>query len=109
MNITLSALLRTDLRYFVWKVFQTILPSTAYLSNWHIDAIVYQLTRIHAGENQRLLINQPPRSLKSICVSISHGTPGLTSSPNSTAQNGGWTRTARCNTGLVTTRPAPTP
>jgi predicted phage terminase large subunit-like protein len=72
MNITLSALLRTDLRYFVWKVFQTVLPNTAYLSNWHIDAIVHQLTRIHAGENQRLLINQPPRSLKSICVSISH-------------------------------------
>jgi predicted phage terminase large subunit-like protein len=72
MNAPLSALLRTDLRYFVWKVFSTILPGTTYLSNWHIDAIVHQLMRIHSGENRRLLINQPPRSLKSICVSIAY-------------------------------------
>jgi hypothetical protein len=57
----LAALLRSDLRFFVWKSFQTILPSTAYLPNWHIDAIVHQLMRVHAGEISRLLINQPPR------------------------------------------------
>jgi hypothetical protein len=72
MNAPLSALLRTDLRYFVWKVFSTILPSTTYLPNWHIDAIVHELMRIDSGENRRLLINQPPRSLKSICVSIAY-------------------------------------
>ena len=68
----LSALLRTDLCYFVWKVFNTLLPGTTYLPNWHIDAICHELMRIHSGENQRLLINQPPRSLKSICVSIAY-------------------------------------
>jgi hypothetical protein len=26
--------------------------------------------RVHHGENRRLLINQPPRSLKSLCISI---------------------------------------
>jgi predicted phage terminase large subunit-like protein len=72
MSALLAALLRTDLRYFVWKVFQTVLPGTTYLPNWHIDAIVYQLMRMHCGENRRLLINQPPRSLKSICVSIAY-------------------------------------
>src|SRR6266481_1394243 len=72
MNDALAALLRTDLRYFVQKVFNTILPGTAYLPNWHIEAIVYQLMRLDAGEHQRLLINQPPRSLKSICVSIAY-------------------------------------
>ena len=72
MNEPLAALLRTDLRYFVQKVFNTVLPGTAYLPNWHIDAIVYQLMRLDAGENQRLLINQPPRSLKSICVSVAY-------------------------------------
>lgn len=72
MNDALAALLRTDLRYFIQKVFNTILPGTAYIPNWHIDAIVYQLMRIDAGENQRPLINQPPRSLKSICVSIAY-------------------------------------
>ena len=42
MNSPLPALLRTDLRYFVWKVFSTVLPGTTYLPNWHIDAIVHQ-------------------------------------------------------------------
>ena len=68
----LAALLRSDLGSFIWKSFQTILPGTPYLRNWHIDAIVYQLMRVHRGEISRLLINQPPRSLKSICVSVAY-------------------------------------
>ena len=71
-HAALAALLRSDLRYFVWKRFQTILPGTPYLPNWHIDAIVYQLMRMQAGDISRLLINQPPRSLKSICVSVAY-------------------------------------
>ena len=67
-----AALLRSDLRFFVRKVFQTILPGTVYLPNWHVDAIVYQLTLVKTGEIGRLLINQPPRSLKSICVSVAY-------------------------------------
>jgi predicted phage terminase large subunit-like protein len=71
-HIALAALLRSDLRSFVWKSFQTILPGTRYLPNWHIDAIVHQLMRVQAGDISRLLINQPPRSLKSICVSVAY-------------------------------------
>jgi hypothetical protein len=71
-HAALAALLRSDLRSFVWKSFQTILPGTPYLSNWHIDAIVHQLMRVQAGEISRLLINQPPRSLKSITVSVAY-------------------------------------
>ena len=68
----LAALLRSDLRFFVWKSFQTILPGTPYLPNWHVDAIVHQLMRVQAGDICRLLISQPPRSLKSICVSVAY-------------------------------------
>ncbi len=71
-HAALAALLRSDLRFFVWKSFQTILPGTPYLPNWHIDAIVHQLMRVQAGDISRLLINQPPRSLKSICVSVAY-------------------------------------
>ena len=71
-HIALAALLRSDLRSFVWKSFQTILPGTRYLPNWHIHAIVHQLMRVQAGDISRLLINQPPRSLKSICVSVAY-------------------------------------
>ena len=67
-----AALLRSDLRFFVRKSFNTILPGTRYLPNWHIDAIVHQLMRVQAGDLSRLLINQPPRSLKSICVSVAY-------------------------------------
>src|SRR2546430_17310652 len=78
----LVAVLRSDLRSFVWKSFQTILPGTPYLPNWHIDAIVHQLMRVQAGDISRLLINQPPRSLKSICVSVGYVACLLGHEPN---------------------------
>jgi hypothetical protein len=68
----LRALLRSDFGSFVWKCFVTVLPGTRYLPNWHIEAIVYQLMRVHNVEIARLLINQPPRSLKSLCVSVAY-------------------------------------
>lgn len=67
-----GALLRSDLRFFVWKSFQTILPGTPYMPNWHVEAIIHQLMRVDAGQVSRLLINQPPRSLKSISVSVAY-------------------------------------
>jgi predicted phage terminase large subunit-like protein len=67
-----AALLHSDLGSFIRKSFQTIVPGTPYLPNWHIKAIVHQLMRVHGGEISRLLINQPPRSLKSICVSVAY-------------------------------------
>jgi predicted phage terminase large subunit-like protein len=69
---TLAAILRSDLGTFVAKVFNTVSPGDLYLHNWHIDAIVFELMRIHRSENRRLIINQPPRSLKSICTSVAY-------------------------------------
>ena len=68
----LAALLRSELRFFIWKCCETISPGAPYQRNWHVDAIVHQLLRVHRGEVSRLLINQPPRSLKSICVSVAY-------------------------------------
>ena len=68
----LAALLRSEMRYFVWKCFKTILPGDRYEPNWHIDAVVYRLDQVQAGQIARLLITQPPRSLKSICVSVAY-------------------------------------
>jgi hypothetical protein len=72
MDRVLRAILRTDLPFFTRKVFATVSPGETYLHNWHVDAITHQLMRVHAGEGRRLLINQPPRSLKSICVSVAY-------------------------------------
>jgi predicted phage terminase large subunit-like protein len=72
MDRLLEAILREDLGSFVRKVFATVSPGTRYLHNWHIDAIVRRLMLVHTKETLRLLINQPPRSLKSICVSVAY-------------------------------------
>lgn len=66
----LDAALRQDLGTFVAKVFQTLSPGDVYRHNWHIDAVVHQLMEVHNGQIRRLIINQPPRSLKSIAASV---------------------------------------
>ena len=66
----LSIATQQDLGTFIAKAFLTVSPGDAYLHNWHIDAVVYQLMQVHAGETRRLIITQPPRSLKSICTSV---------------------------------------
>lgn len=64
------ALYRQDLTCFVERVFRTLEPGKDYHHNWHIDHIAWQLMRIARGEIKRLIINVPPRSMKSIMVSV---------------------------------------
>lgn len=66
----LEALLRNDFRPFVEKVFTTLTPGQDFVPNWHLDAIAYRLERVRRGEIRRLIINMPPRSLKSIMASV---------------------------------------
>jgi predicted phage terminase large subunit-like protein len=66
----LEALVRTDFKAFVHKAFVTLTPSQTYVRNWHIDAIAWHLERVRRGEVRRLIINMPPRSLKSIAASV---------------------------------------
>jgi len=66
----LEALLRNDFRAFVHKVFTTLCPGQDYVSSWHVEAIAWQLDRVRRGEIRRLIINMPPRSLKSITASV---------------------------------------
>jgi predicted phage terminase large subunit-like protein len=66
----MQALIRSDFRAFVQKVFLTLTPGQTFVPSWHIDAIAYQLERIRRGEIKRLIINMPPRSLKSIMASV---------------------------------------
>ena len=66
----LRAILRRDLPTFVRKVFATLEPGQAFVPNWHLDAIAYKLERVRRGEGKRLIINMPPRSLKSVTASV---------------------------------------
>ncbi len=66
----LNAALRSDFVAFVHRCVLTLNPGAPFLSNWHIDAIAYVLEKVLTGEVTRLIINAPPRSLKSIMVSV---------------------------------------
>jgi hypothetical protein len=37
MDRVLQALLRTELRFFIRKVFTSVSPGETYLHNWHVD------------------------------------------------------------------------
>jgi hypothetical protein len=59
-----------DFRAFLHKVFVTLNPGQTYVPTWHVEAIAWQLERVRRGELRRLIINMPPRSLKSIAASV---------------------------------------
>lgn len=66
----LQAILRSDLAAFIRKAFATVTPDKIYLHNWHIEAIAFLLMQMLTGNRRRVIFNQPPRSLKSICISV---------------------------------------
>jgi hypothetical protein len=66
----LRALLRSNFPAFVRKVFATLESGQAYVPNWHLEAIAYQLERVRCGKTKRQIINMPPRSLKSVTASV---------------------------------------
>ncbi len=66
----LLALLRSDFRWFLQKSFATLNPGSKYAHNWHIDAMIYEVERCISGNTRRLIVNVPPRHLKSIVFSV---------------------------------------
>lgn len=60
----------TSLSSFLRQAWHVIEPGTVYRHNWHIDCICEHLEAVYRGQITRLLINEPPRSLKSVVVSI---------------------------------------
>jgi predicted phage terminase large subunit-like protein len=64
------ALVRRDLCAFIECCFYELNPTTKFLPNWHIEVLASALDACRRGEITRLIINQPPRSLKSHCASV---------------------------------------
>lgn len=58
------------LRHFIPEVWHIVEPKTEFKSNWHIDAICDHLQAVSDGEIRNLLINIPPRSMKSLTISV---------------------------------------
>lgn len=65
-----SALLRHEFPLFIERTFAELNPQTQFFSNWHIEKIAQELEDCRLGKTKRLIINVPPRSLKSHCASI---------------------------------------
>jgi predicted phage terminase large subunit-like protein len=63
-------LLRADFAGFIHRAFAELNPRDAFQPNWHIDVIASRLEDVRAGRIRRLIVNVPPRSLKSLAASI---------------------------------------
>jgi predicted phage terminase large subunit-like protein len=63
-------LLRYDFAAFVERSFSELNPQTPFAANWHIERIAAALEECRHGRCRRLIINLPPRSLKSLLASV---------------------------------------
>src|SRR5215472_12763100 len=59
-----------SLREFVRQAWHVVEPSTPFVPGWHIDAIIEHLEAVTRGQIRNLLINVPPRHMKSLLVSV---------------------------------------
>ena len=62
--------LRHDLCAFIHRSFLELNAQTPFLSNWHIEVLAAKLEEVRRGRCQRLIVNLPPRHLKSHVISI---------------------------------------
>jgi hypothetical protein len=63
-------LLRQDFVSFAARCFQDLNPQAELAMNWHLEVIAAKLTAVREGKIRRLIINLPPRHLKSLMASI---------------------------------------
>ena len=64
------AILRQDLYTFLERSFYELNPDVEFLANWHLELIAAELEACRQGATKRLILNVPPRSLKSQAVSV---------------------------------------
>jgi predicted phage terminase large subunit-like protein len=64
-------LYRNNFAAFCCEAFRVLNPGRTIIPNWHILAVCYAIERMVEGEaRNRLVLNLPPRSLKSFIVSV---------------------------------------
>jgi predicted phage terminase large subunit-like protein len=65
-----QTLLRQDFSSFATRCFYDLNPQTEFAMNWHIEVIAAKLTAVRQRKIRRLIINLPPRHLKSLMASV---------------------------------------
>lgn len=66
----LMTLYRHDLASYFRFSFNELHPHVTYQHNWHIDVLAHKFKQVLDGKIQKLIVNLPPRMLKSHCASI---------------------------------------
>lgn len=67
---TFNAVCRNDFYAFMQKAFTVIDGSQDFKGNWHLELISDKLEQCRKGKIKKLIINIPPRNLKSHCASV---------------------------------------
>ncbi len=62
--------LRHDLCAFIHRSFIELNAGTPFHSNWHVEVLAAKLEEVRRGRCKRLIVNVPPRHLKSHAISI---------------------------------------
>lgn len=62
--------LPTTLSEFIRQAWHILEPATPYVHGWHLDAISEHLDAVSRGQIRNLIINIPPRNMKSLSVSV---------------------------------------
>lgn len=65
-----ASIAQDELRTFIEAAWPLVEHRRQYKSNWHIDAICEHLEAVSRGEVLRLIINIPPRHMKSLAVAV---------------------------------------
>ena len=76
-------ILKHDLMTFIERSFRELNPNTSFEANWHIDIIAAKLEECRRGKVRRLIVNLPPRSLKSHAITVAFTAWLLAHSPSS--------------------------
>src|SRR5574343_1939226 len=61
---------RYGLKWFTKLAWHVIEPATPFIPNWHLDVMAEHLEAVYRCEIKDLLINMPPRHMKSIEVAV---------------------------------------
>ena len=70
INLTTDKLIRNDFASFVRKAFNYVHGSQKFESEKYIDYLCFELQQVASGDTKRLVINLPPRHLKTFLSSV---------------------------------------
>ena len=66
----MNELTRRNFLFFLMRAFPYISGGEQLKANWHLSAMAHALDQVRLGRSLRVLVNLPPRNLKSITISV---------------------------------------